>query len=77
MTQRELESWQEFYRMHPFDDHYRYHRGAALIATAMGGGEVQARLDWLSPMPEPVPEGWSAADAATFKALGVTPPKKG
>jgi hypothetical protein len=73
MTQAEFVAWREYYRMHPFDDLHRLHRPAALIATAMGGGDVQTRLDWLAPQFEAA-DGWSAADTATFKALGVKPP---
>ena len=47
MTQPEFLAWLEFYRLFPFDDRHRYHRPAALISTALGGGELQARLEWL------------------------------
>lgn len=76
MTQTEFVAWREFHRMHPFDDLHRLHRPAALIATAMAGGDVQQRLDWLAPQPEPADDGWSAADRATFKAMGVKPPTR-
>jgi hypothetical protein len=74
MTHSEFVAWREFYRLAPFDDLYRYHRPAALVATSLGGGDVKTRLDWLAPEPEQAVEGWSAADVATFKAMGVKPP---
>lgn len=76
MTQSEFVAWREFYKMHPFDDLHRLHRPAALIATSMAGGDVKTRLDWLAPEPEQAVDGWSAADVATFKAMGVAPPKR-
>lgn len=33
ITQVEFERWREYYQMCPFDDAYRYHRPAALIAA--------------------------------------------
>ena len=71
MTQAEFSKWVEFYRMAPFDDLHRYHRPAALVAAASGGGKVPDLLDWLAP--EPVPQGYSKADMQTLKALGVKP----
>jgi hypothetical protein len=78
MTHAEFLAWREFYRQQPFCDRHRYHRPAALVATALGGGDVKARLDWLSPEPQPEPAegGWTAADLATFAALGVKPPSR-
>ena len=72
MTQAEFMAWVAFYRQHPFDDFHRIHRPAALIARSIGGGDVKAMLDWLAP--EPVPEGYSAADVKTMAAFGVKPP---
>lgn len=74
MTQPEFLAWLEFYRLFPFDDRHRYHRPAALISTALGGGDLQARLDWLEP--EPVPPGFSDADMNIFRAFGVRPPSR-
>jgi hypothetical protein len=74
MSQREFTAWIEFYRLHPFDDMHRVHRPAALVAGAIGGGNVAKLLEWLAP--EPVPEGFSAADLATMKAFGLKPQSK-
>jgi hypothetical protein len=49
MTQAEFMRWAEFYRAQPFDDFHRFHRPAALVAGSFGGGDMQARLDWLQP----------------------------
>jgi hypothetical protein len=89
MTHNEAQAWQEFYRAHPFDDLHRFHRPAALVATVTaGGGRLQDRLDWLAPghgMPEAqeladdaptTDHEFSAADLATFKALGMKPPTR-
>lgn len=72
MSQREYMAWIEFYRLHPFDDLHRFHRPAALVASSIGGGDLAKRLEWLAP--EPVPEGFSAADLAALKAFGLKPP---
>lgn len=81
MSVPEHQSWREFYRVFPFDDLHRYHRPAALMAySASGRGSIEARLKWLAPEPVPVAPmpagGWSSADVATFRALGVSPPSK-
>ena len=52
MTQAEFVAWREFYKQQPFDDFHRFHRPAALVSVSLGGGDVQARLDWLAPEPE-------------------------
>jgi hypothetical protein len=70
MPQSEFEAWIEFYRMYPFDDFHRFHRPAALVSIAIGGGDVQERLDWLQP--DRGTEGMNEADAATMRALGFT-----
>lgn len=78
MSQREYASWQKFYRSHPFDDAHRYHRPAAMIAGAFGGGAdaMKDRLEWLrneqkeKASPAPVPEGsLTQADIETIKAM--------
>lgn len=74
MTQSEFSAWVEFYRLFPFDDLHRHHRPAALIAGALGGGDLQQRLDWLQPQPLPV--GWTEADINSFRAFGMTPPPR-
>ena len=73
MTQAEFSRWVEFYRLFPFDDAHRYHRPAAAVAAAIGG-DYRKFFDFLSP--EPVPEGFSAADMATLKAFGMKPPPR-
>lgn len=77
MTQPEFLAWVEFYKLFPFDDYHRYHRPAALTAGAFGGGDIQARLDWLQPQTHAA-LGYSEADLNTFKALGMPrPPSRG
>jgi hypothetical protein len=73
MTQREFSSWVEFYRLFPFDDKHRFHRPAALIASAYSG-KYDDRIEFLSP--EPKPEGYSKVDMSIMKALGVRPKRK-
>jgi hypothetical protein len=73
MTQTEYLSWIEFYRLYPFDDLHRYHRPAALVASR-SGGNPQQYIDWLQPEPGVASGAWSAADVATFRALGVRVP---
>lgn len=68
MTQSEYLAWLDFYRLHPFDDFYRYHRPAALIAQSMSGGEIEQKLNWLQPPSEN--DGLMEADIVTMKAFG-------
>lgn len=68
MSEAEFSAWVQFYRLYPFDDFHRFHRPAALVSVALGGGEVQERLDWLQP--DRGTEGMSDADMATMRALG-------
>jgi hypothetical protein len=74
MTQREFASWAEFYKLFPFDDRHRFHRPAAMVSVALGGGMYEERLEFLSP--EPVPEGLSKVDLSVIKALGLKPRRK-
>jgi hypothetical protein len=76
MTHTEEVSWREFYKLWPFDDLHRFHRPAAMVASSLGGGDVQSRLNWLAPEPEITVPGYSAADMATFKAFGAKPPQR-
>lgn len=77
MTNREFESWKEFYRMRPFDDKHRYHRPAAVIAHAMGGSkEIERTIDMLvnedkrvAELEKEIDGEFSEADKATIKAL--------
>lgn len=76
MTQREFLGWVEHFKAHPFDDLHRIHRPAALVASSLGGVDLQTRLDWLEP-PASVGD-FSAADLQTFKTFGVrVHPRKG
>lgn len=75
MTQREFESWVAYYRRFPFDDLHRYHRPAALVASAHNGRPTKEALDYLQP--EAVPDGMTQADYNTLKAFGIDPNKMG
>ena len=68
MTRVEFHRWVAFYEAFPFDDFSRYHRPAALIATSLGGGEIQPRLDWLQP--DPINAEMDDADMNTLRAFG-------
>lgn len=71
MTQPEFQAWADFYRRWPFDDFHRFHRPAAMVAGALGGGgnsALEARLDWLQP---PDRGNHTSADLDLFKAAGV------
>jgi len=70
----EFESWKAFYRQWPFDDRARFHRPAALIASA-GGSEISDLLDWLDRKPPPTAR-FSAVDLSIMNALGMKPPRK-
>ncbi|MCQ9615942.1 hypothetical protein L1889_03845 [Paenalcaligenes niemegkensis] len=80
MTQNEFESWVEYYKEAPFDDAHRFHRPAALVSESMARGGMTEKLEWLrgsalDAEPEATGNGqYSAADMATFAALGVKPP---
>lgn len=73
MSQTEFDRWCEFYKAHPFDDRHRYHRPAALVATAFAGGGndgLDDRLSWLSTGYKE-PDELTGADRDLFKALGI------
>lgn len=74
MTQKEFESWINFYSMQPFDDLHRFHRPAALVARSFGGADIADLLEWLQPQPKD--ELYSDADLNTFKALGIKRPPR-
>ena len=74
MTHKEFLSWQYFYEEAPFDDHYRYHRPAVLVAQSMSGGDAQEKLDFLVPKQTENIEGFSDADLKTLAAFGIKPP---
>lgn len=68
ISENEFRRWGQFYKDYPFDDFHRFYRPAAMVAQSMGGGTMKDKLDWLQP--EAIPEGMSAADIATIKAMG-------
>lgn len=79
MTRNELESWRDFYLLHPFDARSIHFRPAALIAASNmrdGFQKIDQLMDWLDPTESSVAlgEGWTPADLSTFKALGIKPP---
>lgn len=77
MSYTEFLRWFDFYQMNPFDDLHRYHRPAALVASSMCGEEVYKLVQWLHPdYAKPAESEYSEADLNTFKALGMTPPKR-
>lgn len=71
VSRRELLDWIEFYRRWPFDDLYRYHRPAALIAHRVGRVELEAELDYLHPptMGAAIDDD---VDLSVLRALGVS-----
>jgi len=71
MSRSEFMSWAAFYKLHPFDDLHRYHRPAAMVASAMGGGSISDRLEWLHPQPKPHAAEHTSADVATLRAFGI------
>lgn len=77
MTQREFESWWQFYQLRPFDDLHRFHRPAALVAHSLGDGDgikktldvlVDDQLQAVAQIESPDGE-FSEADKAIIKAL--------
>ena len=83
MPHAELQSWREFFVLYPFDDFHRFHRPAALMSASMGSGDLNeltvSRLKWLAPEQSKHPNeaGWSEAELNSFRASGITPPKRG
>ena len=78
MSQAEFQRWFDFYKLYPFDDLHRYHRPAALISRSMSGADIGELLEWLQPREviEAAESGYSEADLNTFKAFGMTPPRR-
>lgn len=76
MTRLEFQAWIRFWETCPFDDAGRYHRPAALIAHSMSGLDIPEALKWLARELDTEFQGYSDADINTFKAFGVTPPKR-
>lgn len=70
MSPAELDIWRDYYRLYPFDDHHRYHRPAAVMASSMGG-DYQKNLDFLSP--PAFGDEFSDADITTMRAFGIDP----
>jgi hypothetical protein len=69
ITRAELLDWIAFYERHPFDDYNRFLRPAALVSTALGGGNVRERLEWLQPTPGD--DMLTDADMNTLRAFGL------
>lgn len=72
MTPGEFEAWKAYYRLWPFDDYYRFHRPAGMIAASMSG-DLEEKLDWLAgDRGKPnVPEaGLNDVDRSVIAALG-------
>lgn len=66
MSRVEFNQWKDFYHDQPFDDLHRFHRPAAMVASAMSG-KYQERLDFLQP-----PTRRSEADLNTMRAFGFS-----
>ena len=47
MSVPEFIRWMQYYKCNPFDDLHRYHRPAALVSVAMGGGDFVERVELL------------------------------
>jgi len=75
MMPSEVESWVAFYNAHPFDDHHRYYRPAALVASAPFGIDLGEALAWLA-RETPPEKGYSEAELSVFRTFGVTPPNR-
>ncbi len=73
MTQPEFLAWVEFFKQNPFDDYHRFYRPAAMVASSMSGAVPDELLGWLER--KPVAK-YSEAELNTFKAFGITPPRK-
>lgn len=72
MPQPEFLEWMAFFRLWPFDDFHRFHRPAAMVAHAAGGGDFAARLEWLQPDVRTFDAGGlTDADRNTLAALGI------
>lgn len=70
MLPDELEGWKAYYRLWPFDDHYRFHRPAAVIAASMSG-DLEDKLDWLAgDRPKAADAGFNEVDRSVMGALG-------
>lgn len=68
MTNAEFLTWQEFYKLFPFDDRHRYYRPAALMSHSMSGAKIDELLDFLQP--DARNAGLTGADLAMMRALG-------
>ena len=67
MPAADLDGFRTFFEFYPFDDLHRFHRPAALAASAFGG-KYEDRLAFLAPSPtDPM---LSDADRDVSKALG-------
>jgi hypothetical protein len=77
ISRAEFESWAEFYRLWPFDDLYRYHRPAGLVAHALNPrNSVADMVRIIVPPPDaPIPKGvdtsgFSDVDLSVLRAFG-------
>jgi hypothetical protein len=73
MSHAELDSWIEFYNLHPFDDRHRFHRPAALLAHTIGGRDVRAMMSWLGSELQPAAPG---EQPTTTRSPGQADPEK-
>jgi len=76
MSRAEFVAWGEFYAQQPFSDFHRFHRPAALVANAMGGGDIAKRLEWLQPKPVVKHPRYDEAAMRSLAAFGFKPPPR-
>lgn len=79
MSIPEFNAWMDFHALFPFDDFHRFHRPAALIATAGVVREerneaLSNAVEWLQP--DSRTAHMSDADKNTLKAFGYVPQAK-
>ncbi len=70
MPETDLAGFRSFFELYPFDDLHRFHRPAAVVATAFGG-KYENTLAFLAPSPHD--PALSDADNDVIKALGFKP----
>lgn len=74
MSEQEFRRWMQFYRQQPFDDIHRYYRPAVLQASAFGGGDADAMMDFLVNRTDGRQEDVPDADLSVFEAFGAVVP---
>lgn len=72
ISKPEFIAWVQFYKQQPFDDFHRFHRPAALIASSMGGTEIDKLLDFLQP---PARIQFTDLDLQVFETFGYKSPE--